>query len=154
MILHSNDQSNYWYYLFVFQLTPGPIDPTKILSVWRSRLEHMPSTAFPCHNKRRNGTAIWINFWIRWNPQYLFLVAQGEKLGGDSEETENRGPLPQQVWHDKNPSLLKRFAGNGDISIWMQYVYVRSQPILSIFWCRVVIRFSHNLWMWYRTSGF
>jgi hypothetical protein len=42
---------------------------------------------------------------------------------------ENRGSVPQQVWHDKDPSLLKGpacrayakilqpFTGNGDISM-------------------------------------
>ena len=41
-----------------------------------------------------------------------FLSRKATKLGGDSENT-----VKTEGWHEKDPSLLKRFAGNGEISI-------------------------------------
>ena len=42
------------------------------------------------------------------SPLYSWLVVQDDQIGRCFEwELKNRGPVWQQAWHDKDPSLLK-----------------------------------------------
>ena len=59
---------------------------------------------------------------------YPCLWYKATKGGNQSDETA-KGPVSQQVWHDKDPSLLKGhvrralqvFASNSDVAILIQY---------------------------------
>ena len=42
---------------------------------------------------------------VRIGPQYSLIAT--EWAGASDETKQKRGPVPQQVWHDKNPSLPK-----------------------------------------------
>jgi hypothetical protein len=70
------------------------------------------------------------DLWVRIGPPHP-LICRKRRLNGAvlRMKPENRGPVSQQVWHDKDPSLLKcperlakayilqPFTGNGDASI-------------------------------------
>jgi hypothetical protein len=43
---------------------------------------------------------------VRIDPPHPF-VCRKRRLNGAVLRMKNRGPVPQQVWHDKDPSLLK-----------------------------------------------
>ena len=61
-------------------------------------------------------------------PQYPFLSHKATKWVGFIWNRKTRGPVSQQVWHDKDPSPLnghkrgaKPFIANGDVSMRMKY---------------------------------
>ena len=51
---------------------------------------------------------IFILLITRINIQYNLFVVKSDKLGWSTErDIKNRGPMSQQVWHDKDPSRNK-----------------------------------------------
>lgn len=77
------------------------------------------------------------------------LVIQGDWMGKGVlliRPQKTRDPMPQQVWHDKHPFLLRDhkvcnlqyFTSDGDVSTWMQY-FERDVHHWSTIKCHIVL---------------
>jgi hypothetical protein len=85
-------------------------------------------------------------FCFSTSPVYCYYlqtrVVRGDWMGRSfGRDRKNRGPVSQQVWHDKDPSLLEsperrpkilqHFTGNNDLSMWVKNSWAGCKTVNS-----------------------